>query len=170
VIDLRRERTGDEAAMTTIFVSSRRQAMTAAGLPAPIVESLLAQQSAIQRDMYRTARPGAAWEAIVDGEAVVGRLITDTTPDAIDLVDIVVAPSRQRTGVGSQVLATVLDRADSAALPVRLRVDHASPAEQWYRRHGFEPAGSDALQMHLIRLPRALASAATEGNRKGNHG
>lgn len=157
MISLRPAVADDDGAMSAIFVASRRPALSAAGLPDPTIESILTQQFAFQRAGYRASHPSAAWEAIIDSDVVVGRIVTDTTPDAIELVDIVVAPDRQGAGVGSAALAIVIDRADASAVPVRLHVDRDSRAEAWYRRHGFELAGSDQLQFHMVRPAQEAA-------------
>jgi ribosomal protein S18 acetylase RimI-like enzyme len=158
MIDLRPETEGDLDALCEIVVATRRPAMDAAGLPADLVAQVLTQQYAMQRAGYRAAYPGAAWEVVTVDGAVVGRMVTDTTVDTIALVDIVIAPGRQRQGIGTELLTVLVRRADDTGRTVRLSVDRGSPAEGWYRRHGFDATGSDDLQLHMVRRPVVAAA------------
>ena len=58
------------------------------------------------------------------------------------LLQLFVLPEHQGRGIGSEVLATVLDEARRAGLPVALQVLKSNPrAKAFYERHGFAVAG-----------------------------
>jgi GNAT superfamily N-acetyltransferase len=146
---LRPVRPDDERVLTEMFVAVRRGPFEASGLDVAAVTTLVRHEAEMHAYECDLAYPNAVWETItLDGEPV-GRLITDTTPERIVLVDIFVAPEHQRRGIGSLVLGAELERAGDR--PVEVNVDRGSPAEAWYAAFGFEPTAGDELQLSMIR-------------------
>ena len=141
----------DEPAFRAIFVAIRRAPMDAAGFDADTVERLVQHQFDLQRAGYRYTFPLAETDAIVVGDEVVGRLITDHSGEQVVLVDIMIEPARQQQGIGTHVLRELIARHPGRS--IELRVDHGAPAEAWYHRHGFEQVGADQVQAHLVRVP-----------------
>ena len=148
---LRPERPVDEPAFRAMFVAIRRPPMDASGFDPEMVERLLQQQFEMQRAGYRDTYPLADTDAIVVGDEVVGRLIVDTSGERVVLVDIMLDPSHQQQGIGTNVLRDMIAR--HAGRTIELHVDLGSPAESWYRRHGFEQVAANELQAHLVRVP-----------------
>ena len=146
---LRPERDDDEPAFCSMFVAVRRAPMDAAGFDGDTVERLVQHQFDLQRVGYRYTYPLALTEAIVVGGEVVGRLITDDSGDHVVLVDVMVHPALQARGIGTRILRQLINRHPGRA--IELRVNHGAPADAWYRKHGFEQVGADALQAHLVR-------------------
>ncbi|WP_375688200.1 GNAT family N-acetyltransferase [Pseudooceanicola sp. LIPI14-2-Ac024] len=58
-----------------------------------------------------------------------------------------VDPARQGTGLGRSVVASIMDEARSLDIPVRLMALKGSPANDFYKRHGFIETGSDAFDI-----------------------
>lgn len=94
----------------------------------------------------------------VSGGQLVGYAIALTVADVADLQRIGVARAGQRRGLGSRLLAALVDRADSAGCArMLLEVDARNgSAVSFYLRHGFAeiarrpgyyPDGSDAIVM-----------------------
>jgi GNAT superfamily N-acetyltransferase len=155
---LRPVRPDDDPILTAMFVALRRAPFDESGLDPESVTTLLLHQAELQVYGYEHAYPDAVWETItLDGEPV-GRLITDTTPDRIVLVDIFVAREHQGRGIGSLVLGAELERAGRR--PIELRVDRGSPAAAWYAAFGFDPVGGDDLQLSMVRPGRRDEAAA----------
>jgi ribosomal protein S18 acetylase RimI-like enzyme len=155
---IRLEYEADERTMRDVFVAIKRTALDSAGFDANTVERLMQHRFDLQRAGFRFAYPRASYQAILHHGDVVGRLITDDADERLVLVDVMIDPSHQRQGIGSRVLAGLVARAGSR--PLEARLDHGSPAEAWYRSHGFEHAGHDDLQAHLVRIPAAMAMAS----------
>lgn len=63
------------------------------------------------------------------------------------------SPALQGHGVGSDVLRTLLDRADAERVPVRLNVLRGSAARRLYERHGFALEREDPVDVFLVREP-----------------
>ena len=148
---LRPERPFDEPAFRAMFVAIRRAPMDASGFDPDTVGRLLQHQFDMQRAGYRDTYPLAQTDAVVVGDEVVGRLIVDAGAARVVLVDIMIDPSHQQQGIGTHVLRDLIDR--HAGRTIDLHVDLGSPAEAWYRRHGFEQVAADQLQAHLVRVP-----------------
>jgi GNAT superfamily N-acetyltransferase len=147
--------------MRETFVAIRRGPMDAAGFDPDTVVRLVEHQFELQRAGYRLTFPHAASEAIVvDGE-LVGRVIHDDDEARVVVVDIMISPDHQRQGIGSRVLANLVTRAGSRR--VELRIDHGSPVEAWYRRHGFEQVVANDVQAHFVRMSAGNVLAAAGG-------
>jgi ribosomal protein S18 acetylase RimI-like enzyme len=87
---------------------------------------------------------------------VVGRILLDLDDDstpvsvaAITLVDIAIHPQRQRQGIGSEVLRSVLVAAGNAKRPVRHSAVFGTAALTWLTKSGFVDTGGDALYRKL---------------------
>jgi len=130
-------------------------------------------------DRWSPATMAAEFAAIGESRAVVvavagtrpvGYAISLTVADVADLQRIGVARDAQRQGLGSRLLAVLVDRAVSAGcVRMVLEVDARNePASTFYLRHGFAevarrsryyPDGSDAIVM-----ARELARQAGRGS------
>jgi ribosomal protein S18 acetylase RimI-like enzyme len=76
----------------------------------------------------------------LDGEEVVGAATTELRPDGLYLDRLGVAPTRQRTGLGSWMLVRIEEVARSLGARA-VTLETAEMAEgniRLYRRHGFE--------------------------------
>ncbi|MGW1226553.1 N-acetyltransferase family protein [Streptomyces sp. NPDC001478] len=63
----------------------------------------------------------------------------------------------QGRGIGSDVLGTLLARADADRLTVRLTVLQGSAARRLYERHGFVLEREDPVDVFMVRRPRPTA-------------
>ncbi|KJK41517.1 acetyltransferase [Streptomyces variegatus] len=61
------------------------------------------------------------------------------------------SPGLQGQGLGSAVLATLLNRTDTTGDVVRLNVLQGSPARRLYERHGFTVETQDAIDVFMLR-------------------
>ncbi|WP_405585376.1 GNAT family N-acetyltransferase [Streptomyces sp. NBC_01190] len=64
------------------------------------------------------------------------------------------APPHQGRGLGSAVLRTVLEHADTRGLTVRLNVLRGSAARRLYERHGFAVESHDPIDIFMTRPPQ----------------
>ena len=108
----------------------------------------------VQRYVERWGRPGdTALIAIQDFQRVGAawfRLFTDDNP-GYGFVDqetpelsIAIVPSKRGTGLGSELLDALLDRARADGYDaITLSVEKDSPAVGLYERHGFQRLGED---------------------------
>jgi ribosomal protein S18 acetylase RimI-like enzyme len=61
--------------------------------------------------------------------------------------------SRLRSGIGSRLLADVIERGRLAKKPVRLGVVKINPAVRLYERHGFTITSEDDFKFYMEKRP-----------------
>lgn len=90
---------------------------------------------------------------VVDG-ADAGSIAVRPASDGVWVEHFYLATAHQGLGIGSQVLALVLDESIGDA-PLRLNVLQGSPARRLYERHGFTLYHEDEIDAFLQREPVA---------------
>lgn len=83
----------------------------------------------------------------IDGE-LAGSITLRPTADRCWLEHFYVAPRHQGRGVGSAVLRSVLEQADT---DIWLNVLQGSPARKLYEKHGFVVASEDPVDVFMVR-------------------
>jgi GNAT superfamily N-acetyltransferase len=91
----------------------------------------------------------------VDGE-LAGCIALGRRDDAFEIEHFFIYPDRQKSGLGSAVLAAILAETDAAGLPVRLGVLKQSDAARLYERHGFRRTHSEEWDDYFERLPGSI--------------
>lgn len=90
---------------------------------------------------------------VVDGEDA-GSIAVRPASDGVWVEHFYLATTQQGRGIGSQVLALVLDE-NTGRAPLRLNVLQGSPARRLYERHGFALYHEDEIDAFLQREPVA---------------
>ncbi|SNS92387.1 GNAT family N-acetyltransferase [Actinacidiphila glaucinigra] len=98
--------------------------------------------------------PEHTWVVDVDG-AFAGCVALRPAGDARWLEHFYLAPRLQGGGIGTAVLRALLDQCDRDGVPVRLNVLRGSAARRLYERHGFTVGSEDAVDVFMVREPRA---------------
>jgi len=94
-----------------------------------------------QRDYFRRTTNPTTHEILeLNGEPV-GCLLVSEADDRLDLHRILILPAFQNRGIGSRVIADVLQFARAKGKPVRLQVFRVNPARRLYERMGFVLVG-----------------------------
>jgi ribosomal protein S18 acetylase RimI-like enzyme len=85
-------------------------------------------------------RVGAAWYRLFTDDNRGYGFVDEETPE----LSIAIVPSKRGTGLGSELLDALLDRARADGYEaITLSVEKDSPAVGLYERHGFERLGED---------------------------
>jgi ribosomal protein S18 acetylase RimI-like enzyme len=131
----------------------RGAAFAGAGLPAQLLEQLVAGQvAAVQAD--RAARhPDAERLIALDGREPAGAALLDRDGADLRIVDLGVVASARRRGIGRGLLAAVLERAGGRDVVLTVARDNA-PARALYEAAGFAEEGGDELTLWLRRAAR----------------
>ena len=131
----RSETDADATFRFALFCDSRPPSERLPGVAPLLAEQLMRHQFAGQTMTYRALYPAARCDIIEADGTPIGRVVVDTTDDAITLVDIaLLAPWRGR-GIGTALLREILAGADR---PVRLSVQRSNgDAMRLYARLGF---------------------------------
>lgn len=110
----------DAGFLADLFAAGARELY---GEAAALLEPMIAMQHRSQVQSYAAAFPGARDDIILDGEGTAsGRLLTDTGPGRILVVDIAVMPSARRQGLARAALDELLARARVARRPVTAQI------------------------------------------------
>ncbi len=85
-------------------------------------------------------RIGAAWYRLFTSEDPGYGFVDEQTPE----LSIAIVPSRRGSGLGSELLDALLERARTEGYhAISLSVERGSPAIGLYERHGFTQVGED---------------------------
>jgi GNAT superfamily N-acetyltransferase len=150
---LRSARPADEPALRDLYRATRASEFEAAGWPAAVIATICNQQYEWQQAHYRHTFPNLEHRVVVaTNGSVIGQSAVDRGPDSHRLVDIAVAPHSRGRGLGTRLLAGIIEDADAAGLPLVLTVGIGSPARRLYERHGFVVESSTELLHYMCRL------------------
>ncbi|AOJ15238.1 GNAT family N-acetyltransferase [Burkholderia vietnamiensis] len=135
--------------LTEVFVSTRREEFTRAGLGAEQVETLLRDQFRLQHQYYHAHYPQAHFDVVVSAGTPVGRLYHAWRPpqlgDDLRVIDIAMLPLWRGRGIGTQLMHALLAGAAAEGLPVSLNVEVNNPVQRLYKRLGFVKIGTSGI-------------------------
>lgn len=97
-----------------------------------------------------TFQPEYTWSIEQDGERV-GFYSLRPDGDGLRLDHLYVRPAAQGRGLGSAVMRTILQDADSRALPLRVGALRDSDSNRFYRRHGFIQTSESEWDIDYLR-------------------
>ena len=127
----------DLAFLLDVFAGTRSLEVEALG-GRPAADRFLAGQWEAKRRAARSAHRDVDEQIIVSDGRDVGYVVCAVDgPAVMRIVDIAVSEAWRGAGVGSEVLAELLGRADDEVVTVSLHVEHANPARRLYERFGF---------------------------------
>lgn len=96
--------------------------------------------------------PEHTWVIEVGG-AFAGCVTLRPAADAHWLENFLLAPHLHGSGIGTAVLAGLLEQCDRDGTPVRLQVLQGSSARRLYARHGFTVESEDPVDVFMLREP-----------------
>ena len=161
-VSIRRpERPDDAAFRFALFRASRPPAERLEGLPPDLADRLFRHQFDGQAASYRAAHPAARHDIVeVDGLPV-GRIVTELTATVLTLVDIALVEAWRGRGLGTRLVAAMIEEARDAAVPMRLRVMAGNAdAMRLYARLGFVVVEAGAVDVAMELAPDAVTPAA----------
>jgi ribosomal protein S18 acetylase RimI-like enzyme len=135
------------------FASTRAAEVALTGWSAEQQEAFLRMQFEAQRRGYLMQTPDAQYWIIRRNGASVGRLIVDRTNEDIHLLDIGLLPEFRGHGIGSTLMASLIQEAMRERKPVRLFVERFNPALQWYERLGFKVISGGQIYLEMVWQP-----------------
>lgn len=134
----RLETPADASFLSGLFRAHRAAAFAVPGLPAASLDALLRMQVQAQAEHYRRQWPQARAEIVLDaGAAAIGRLLTARSARELRLIDIALLPACCGRGLGTRLIAALIDEAGAAGLPLTAHVARDNPARRLYARLGF---------------------------------
>jgi ribosomal protein S18 acetylase RimI-like enzyme len=128
----------DDPFMQQLYATSRDYEMALLPWDDAQKEAFLTMQYHAQRQGYQLQYPHAEWQIVLWQGEPIGRLIVETRPPELGLMDITLLPAWRGRGIGSELIRGVCARATAVGLPVRLYVDLLNNAAcRLYERLGF---------------------------------
>jgi ribosomal protein S18 acetylase RimI-like enzyme len=153
-LELRAAGADDEPFLYRVYGSTREDELAPLGWDEAATEAFLRMQFAVQSRAYRDAHPQASFEVIVvDGEPA-GRLYVDRAGAAIHVVDIALLPTHRGAGIGTRLLADLIDEARRAGRRVEVEALRGSRAVALYERLGFRVEREGDVYIGLGWSPR----------------
>lgn len=141
-----------------LYASTREQEMARSGWSTELVADFLMQQFELQHRYYQAHYADGEFLLIERSGRPVGRLYLHWGASTLQLIDIALLPQERGRGLGSTLLAMLLERADARGLAVGLHVENDNPARHWYLRQGFAVTGENGVYLKMrrpaaVRLP-----------------
>jgi ribosomal protein S18 acetylase RimI-like enzyme len=137
-LSLRGIEPGDEAFLFHVYSSTRAAEMQLVDWSEADKHAFLRQQFTAQHTYYQQHYAAAAFQVVLRGDALVGRLYVDRGPAEIRIIDITLLPEYRGQGIGTRLLRDVLDEASRDGKVVTIHVERFNPALDWYQLLGFK--------------------------------
>jgi ribosomal protein S18 acetylase RimI-like enzyme len=141
----------DRAFLLELYAGTREEELAQVEWAPGARSAFVEHQFAAQDAHYRANYPGATRDVIeVDG-APAGRLYVHRGPSDIRIMDIALAPGYRGRGIGTSLLRSLMDEADSSGRKLSIHVEMNNPARSLYDRLGFRPAGEHGIYVLMER-------------------
>lgn len=146
-----RDRVEDDRAFLLALYQSTRDDLREA-IPDPaLFQQLVAMQFNAQETGYRHQFPMARQFVLLRSGLPIGRMVVDTQPEQLRLVDIAILPQARRSGAATAVLAALQHHAAALGTPLGLAVGrYNGPAQRLYQKCGFTPVAEDELAVQMV--------------------
>ncbi|HEY3332108.1 MAG TPA: GNAT family N-acetyltransferase [Capsulimonadaceae bacterium] len=136
-IQLRPATDADLAFLRSLYASTREAEMALVPWSDYQKAQFVEQQFFAQHSGYHQTYPNAQYSVIVFDGSDIGRLYVDRNDDEILLMEVTLVVEKRNQGIGSALLATLINEARATSKPIRLHVEDDNPAVRLYERHGF---------------------------------
>ena len=139
----------DSLFLAHLFADVRTPEFAPLGLPAPVLDQLIAMQFQAQSASYAGQFPDAQDQIIWIESTRVGRLLVHRSNSAMQLIDIAILAGYRGQGIGSLVLEGLCEEARRGSMLLCLSVRYGNPAERLYERVGFVRTGGDGVNITM---------------------
>ena len=144
----------DEPFLRSVYASTREEDLGCTGLDAAQEEAFIDLQFRAQQQDYRGRFPGAEHSVILHGDESVGRLYVARSDDEVRVLDLTVLPEYRNCGIGTGLIRELVQEASQSHKPVRIFLDHDSPAIRLFERLGFTRVEEQAfVALFELRTP-----------------
>jgi len=146
----------DDAFLFNVYAGTREHEMALTDWLPIQQTSFLKMQFELQKKHYESQFPDADHVIIMFEGNAVGRMMVDRTMDTeIHGVDIALLPECRRSGVGTYLIANLLEEAEAAGKPFRIQVERSNQqATKLYERLGFATVGESVTHVAMEWTPK----------------
>lgn len=137
-IELRAERKDDLDFMRGIYAAVRADELALTDWPDERKKLFTDSQFDLQHAHYQAHYPGAEFLVVLCGGEPVGRLYLCVLKTEIRVMDIALTQALRGRGIGSALMAALIEEGRMRGLALTLHVEPLNPAQRLYRRLGFQ--------------------------------
>lgn len=148
----------DNEFLSQLYASTRVQELAPVPWSDDQKQAFLAEQFRAQTTHYAAHFADASFDVVlVDGERA-GRMIVARRPDELKLIDIALLPEHRGRGIGTRLMAPLLDEADERGVKITIYVERFNRALRLYGRLGFVTVQDDGVHLRMERPARKQGS------------
>jgi GNAT superfamily N-acetyltransferase len=136
-----------------LYASTRAEEVAATAWPEEMQRAFLDHQFQAQHNHYQGHYPTAQWLIVEAAGAPIGRLYLDDRDGDLHLIDISLVPERRGGGIGTAIMADLLDWARAGGKTMTLYVEPPNPARRLYERLGFTAEGEAGVYEMMVWRP-----------------
>lgn len=153
-IALRPIEPADHDFLLALYASAREQELAQVPFTPEQKAAFLAQQFDAQSRHY-AQYPDTTFDLVLVDDAPAGRLLIGRWPQELRIVDVALMPAFRGRGIGTRLLAPLLQEADAAERAITIHVERDNPAQRLYTRLGFAPVADEGVYQRWARPPAA---------------
>ena len=147
-VSLRSRTPDDEAFLYALYADWRSPEFDF--LPLEQKNQLIGLQYRAQSRGYDASYPDSDWQVVLCGDEPVGRIRISRSPDAVELVEILIARTARNRGIGSTLIGQLKIEAAETHKPLKAIVSTTNPASlRFHQRLGFQIARRTETQLYL---------------------
>ena len=154
----------DEPFLRRVYVSTRLEELSVTPWSEEQKLAFLADQFRLQSAYYAQNYPAGeatTYRVILCDGIAAGRLIVNSEPKLMRIVDIALLPEYRGQGIGGSILGDLLAEADARGAMVSIHVEKNNPAMRLYARLGFVPVKDVGVYLLLERKLNRDAAATS---------
>jgi ribosomal protein S18 acetylase RimI-like enzyme len=150
---------GDGEFQRRLFATTRQHEMNLLPWNEEQVTALLDMQHDAQNRSYRHQFPGARVDIVeVDGVPA-GRLVRDTSPTDVHIIDIALLPQYRGSGLGRSLIEEIIEGCRATGRQLSIHVALGNPARRLYERLGFVAMDQHGLHTLMAWSPSEPAGS-----------
>ena len=145
----------DEPFALSVYASTRAEELAPVPWSDEQKAAFVAMQFEAQSAHYAEHYTGMSSDVIIVDDEPAGRLLVARWSREIRIVDITLLPVFRGRGIGSELLAELMDEAVEMGKALSIHVERDNRARGLYERLGFEPVGETGVYLRMEWDPRA---------------
>lgn len=141
--------------LSDLYAETRAEEMQRVDWPDSAKRTFLQHQFELQHAYYQQNYPGADRLVIERAGQRIGRIYVFRSRDDIRLMDIALVGAHRGQGLGSALLAELIEESERTGASISLHVEADNPAQRLYQRLGFSFWEDRGVYQFLGRRPLA---------------
>jgi ribosomal protein S18 acetylase RimI-like enzyme len=143
----------NDAFLFAVYASTRSEEVAQTGWPPEMQKKFLRMQFDAQAQSYAAQFPESEYSIVRSGEVAVGRIRIDRAGDEILLIDVGLLTEHRARGIGTFLMAKLMEEGRRDSKAIRLHVERFNPAMLWYQRLGFKTVQESQIYLEMLWQP-----------------